>query len=513
MSNPGTPFLPQMLSPSAYEIGRYGRTPVSYFHGLPNISIPLTEVRARGFTIPVTLSYHAGGNKPDQHPGWVGLGWKLNAGGCIVRVVNGKKDEMSSMEYGALTGRYDTPGYLHHIAEVQTDTNWDDDQTFWNKTFFEHIEYEPDEYIIDAPGIHASFYITGPNKIAVVSRDESAIELESYDFGNDSGTPELDMYPDKCTRPIKACRYQYLKRFIIKDHLGSVRAVVSETGAVQQTNDYYPIGDLFGSTGTTDSSDNRYRFTGKELGNETGLYDFSARYLHTSLGRFTTLDPLAEKYPSISPYAYCNGNPVNFVDIDGMDIYRYDDKSGTFHLYQTNDDDFDQVGRFKYNKETGEYDLKTRKDGSAKTRMDKIEKGILSDGLNLLSDSHAWSTDDVSVEGFQEFIVKYSDMAGREMAGYYYTEIGGNEYKYLHTGRGMNNTYDSSTSMPNIFRPRPDLYGKVVEHTNWHTHPSNSDSRYKASSKDKEFKLKHQRKGVRRFIILTGNPDVEIIEY
>ncbi|MBR2608676.1 MAG: RHS repeat protein, partial [Bacteroidales bacterium] len=221
MSNPGTPFLPQMLSPSAYEIGRYGRTPVSYFHGLPNISIPLTEVRARGFTIPVSLSYHAGGNKPDQHPGWVGLGWKLNAGGCIVRVVNGKKDEMSSMEYGALTGRYDTPGYLHHIAEVQTDTNWDDDQTFWNKTFFEHIEYEPDEYIIDAPGIHASFYITGPNKIAVVSRDESAIELESYDFGNDSGTPELDMYPDKCTRPIKACRYQYLKRFIIKDKYGN----------------------------------------------------------------------------------------------------------------------------------------------------------------------------------------------------------------------------------------------------------------------------------------------------
>ena len=106
--------------------------------------------------------------------------------------------------------------------------------------------------------------------------------------------------------------------FFIKDHLGSVRAVVSETGTVQQINDYYPYGDLFGSTGTTDSSNNRYRFTGKELGNETGLYDFSARFLQTSLGRFTTIDPLAEKYPSVSPYAYCNGNPVNFVDPDGM---------------------------------------------------------------------------------------------------------------------------------------------------------------------------------------------------
>ena len=105
--------------------------------------------------------------------------------------------------------------------------------------------------------------------------------------------------------------------FFIKDHLGSVRAVVSETGEVQQTNDYYPYGDLFSTAGTAGSNSNRYRFTGKELGNETGLYDFSARFLHTRFGRFTTIDPLAEKYPDISPYAYCNCNPVNLVDPDG----------------------------------------------------------------------------------------------------------------------------------------------------------------------------------------------------
>lgn len=38
------------------------------------------------------------------------------------------------------------------------------------------------------------------------------------------------------------------------------------------------------------------------------------------MGRFTTIDPLAEKCPNISPYAYCNGNPVNFVDPDGRAI-------------------------------------------------------------------------------------------------------------------------------------------------------------------------------------------------
>ena len=113
--------------------------------------------------------------------------------------------------------------------------------------------------------------------------------------------------------------------FFIKDHLGSVRAVVSETGEVLQTNEFYPYGDLFSSAGTADSNGNRYRFTGKELGDETGLYDFSARFLQTSLGRFTTIDPLAEKYPNISPYVYCNGNPVRYIDPDGRNekIYRW----------------------------------------------------------------------------------------------------------------------------------------------------------------------------------------------
>ena len=105
--------------------------------------------------------------------------------------------------------------------------------------------------------------------------------------------------------------------FFIKDHHGSVRAVVSETGEVQQNNEYYPYSDLFGNSGTG-SSGNRFRYTGKELSTETGLYDFSARFMHARFGRFTTIDPLAEKYPGISPYAYCNGNPIRYVDPDGM---------------------------------------------------------------------------------------------------------------------------------------------------------------------------------------------------
>ena len=40
------------------------------------------------------------------------------------------------------------------------------------------------------------------------------------------------------------------------------------------------------------------------------LYDFGARHLDPVLGRFTTPDPAANQYPSISPYAYCAANPL-----------------------------------------------------------------------------------------------------------------------------------------------------------------------------------------------------------
>ena len=48
--------LPQVFSPNAAELGKYGKIPVSYFNGLPNISIPLTELRAKGYTLPIYLT-------------------------------------------------------------------------------------------------------------------------------------------------------------------------------------------------------------------------------------------------------------------------------------------------------------------------------------------------------------------------------------------------------------------------------------------------------------------------
>ena len=62
--------------------------------------------------------------------------------------------------------------------------------------------------------------------------------------------------------------------------------------------------------------------TGKERDAETGFSYFGARYYDSDLsGLFLSVDPMSDKYPSISPYAYCIWNPVKLVDPDGGDLY------------------------------------------------------------------------------------------------------------------------------------------------------------------------------------------------
>ncbi|MBQ3946297.1 MAG: RHS repeat-associated core domain-containing protein, partial [Alphaproteobacteria bacterium] len=61
-----------------------------------------------------------------------------------------------------------------------------------------------------------------------------------------------------------------------------------------------------------------FPFTGKELDSETGYSYFGARYYDAELsGLFFSVDPMAAKYPNISPYAYCVWNPVKLVDPNG----------------------------------------------------------------------------------------------------------------------------------------------------------------------------------------------------
>ncbi len=113
--------------------------------------------------------------------------------------------------------------------------------------------------------------------------------------------------------------------YYITDYLGSVRAVIDSNGNMEQSVDYHSSGIPSSDYGRF-TADSRLH-TGKEFNDYMGIayYDNKARTLDAILNRFTTPDPLAEKYPSISPYAHCANNPVRYTDPTGK--YLVDDKN------------------------------------------------------------------------------------------------------------------------------------------------------------------------------------------
>lgn len=105
--------------------------------------------------------------------------------------------------------------------------------------------------------------------------------------------------------------------YFIRDYQGNVVAVVSSDGDVEQRTHYYPYGGWYGES--TEPLAQARKYGGKELELTAGLnwYDFGARLQRPDLCRFLTMDPLAEKYYGVSPYAYCGGNPVMYIDPSG----------------------------------------------------------------------------------------------------------------------------------------------------------------------------------------------------
>lgn len=108
--------------------------------------------------------------------------------------------------------------------------------------------------------------------------------------------------------------------FYYKDHLGNNAVIADQNANIVQYQYYYPFG--MPENDIESWGNHPYRFGGKEFDTMHGLnlYDFHARQYDPALGRFMSIDPLAEKYYSISPYSYCMNNPVKFIDTDGKQV-------------------------------------------------------------------------------------------------------------------------------------------------------------------------------------------------
>lgn len=151
----------------------------------------------------------------------------------------------------------------------------------------------------------------------------------------------------------------FLYQYAIQDNLANTRLLISDLngdgqivesdGEILQKNDYYPFGMIH--KGSTNSADNKYLFNNKELNSEFGLelYDYQARWYDPALARWTSVDPLAEKFTSWSAFSYVMNSPLRYNDLDGMQpnaIFE-EQEDGSFKLVE-GDPEKDFTFTFKY---------------------------------------------------------------------------------------------------------------------------------------------------------------------
>ena len=158
------------------------------------------------------------------------------------------------------------------------------------------------------------------------ARTSGIVRRGSFSYAIADGREALAGVPFPGGRFVRDAHGSTSVLHFVTDHLGSPRAVV-RGGDVAARLDLMPSGAALSDSGLDGLPGDaaRLRFAGKEDLSEPSLgllplLDFGARLYDPLTLAWDSPDPLADKYPSLSPYAYCAGDPVNFIDPDGKRI-------------------------------------------------------------------------------------------------------------------------------------------------------------------------------------------------
>ncbi len=137
------------VSPNAASLGTFGVIPTNNYVGQANLSIPIYEIDLDGKKFPITLSYHTDGTRVAQEATWVGLGWTLQAGGCVIRQVQGM-DDFNTWGY------YEYPyiPWLNDPTFNVTDQNLTEYMHYFNGDY----DAEPDIFYFNAGGHSGSMF-------------------------------------------------------------------------------------------------------------------------------------------------------------------------------------------------------------------------------------------------------------------------------------------------------------------------------------------------------------------
>jgi YD repeat-containing protein len=180
------PAIQQIVpaSPQASALARYINYQVNYCNGLPQIEIPIYEIKDGDITIPISLSYHASGIKVNEVSGWAGLGWTLNAEPTLSRSIHGKADEEAyTQDVSPTIKNPNDQQYLKHLAEGNYDEQ--PDEFYYKLTnksgkFYLRKDYQQPLQVIPEPYNHIAV-ITDPSLQALKINDGNGLV---YAFDN-----------------------------------------------------------------------------------------------------------------------------------------------------------------------------------------------------------------------------------------------------------------------------------------------------------------------------------------
>ena len=156
-------------SPTASAQTKGAATPVNMYTGVPNIQVPLLTLPGRHMNVPIGLSYYAGGFKVQEISGPLGLGFSLQSGGVITRVVQGTPDDD---EYG-----YSGPqAYGETIKSTELNEYFPSDLYDINRG---ERDGEPDVYYFNAMGRSGRFTLDAQRNAVLMPYQDVAIEVEN----------------------------------------------------------------------------------------------------------------------------------------------------------------------------------------------------------------------------------------------------------------------------------------------------------------------------------------------